>query len=508
VCFRLAMFGAPASGAGLFGAPASSGAGGLFGAPAAGAGGGLFGAPAAASGGGLFGAPAASSGGGLFGAASSAAGGLFGAPAATSAGGGLFGAPVTSAGGGLFGAPAATSAGGGLFGAPATSGGGGLFGAATSAGGLFGAPAASAGGGLFGAATSTGGGLFGAPSAAGVLFGAATGAGGGLFSAAAASTGGGLFGAPASGAGSGLFGAATSGGGLFGAPTIGAASGQAPNFSQQQMHEAQILCNDLQKHMEDLLPVLQRAAGAGVSMSPSQTSLQHGFVAFTYTPSDNPQTLQQRNSDQCAPQNPVDHAKWMQAVQNNPDPGSVYPEPLVGLPALEGRIQKQQKAMQDCASALEELKGGFGNLKDHLEAQSLQRLEECRQRHRQLSRQLLQVVAATETYATHTGAARRSPHLEAKVEEDFARIEEALRAPSSTRARLEESWAILRGMQAPLSTSSVLSEAEAEKTLRLTASQGELLETLSDEVAQRRRDIDQFESALKRFAAIPSGQKR
>eukprot|EP00892_Ulva_mutabilis_P000415 jgi/Ulvmu1/10374/UM061_0057.1 len=213
-------FGAPASSAGLFGAPSS---GGLFGAPAPSPGalfgatpqssaslfGGaqsaasLFGSQPASSAG-LFGAPAGGPGGllgatsqsGLFGTSTPAAGGLFGAPASS---GGLFAAPAAS--GGLFGAPASS---GGLFGTPAASSG--LFGAPAASGGLFGAPASSLG--LFGAQQSSSG-LFGAP-ASGGLFGAT--GGGGLFGATG---GGGLFGAPASS--QGLFGAQAGSPGMFGA---------------------------------------------------------------------------------------------------------------------------------------------------------------------------------------------------------------------------------------------------------------------------------------------------
>lgn len=46
-----------------------------------------------------------------------------------------------------------------------------------------------------------------------------------------------------------------------------------------------------------------------------------------------------------------------------------------------------------------------------------------------------------------------------------------------------------------------LGPGEAEKTLRLTASQGELLELLQEEIGRRKRDVGQFENALARFAS-------
>jgi len=211
----------------------------------------------------------------------------------------------------------------------------------------------------------------------------------------------------------------------------------------------------------------------------------------------------QANSGQFNPQVHVDYAKWVQAMQNNPDPTCCYPEPLVGLPALEARVTRQQQAVQDCTTALEELRTGFGNLKDALQAQSMQKLEECRRRHQMLSHQLLQVVTAVEGYAAASGAARRSPQAEAQLEGRLARLEEAVHAPACARARLEELWVVLRGLLQrgpPSGGAARLGASEAEKTLKLTDSQGELLELLQEDIARRKRDVAQFESALARFS--------
>lgn len=153
-------FGTPAqSSASIFGSAAPSPSpGALFSSASSSS---LFGAPG--SGAGLFGAASAAPAGGLFGAASSGAG-LFGAASAPAASGGLFGGAASSST--LFGGASSSSlfggaSSGGLFGAASS---GGLFGGGASSGGLFGG--ASTGGGLFGA-TPQGGGLFGAQSAAG-----------------------------------------------------------------------------------------------------------------------------------------------------------------------------------------------------------------------------------------------------------------------------------------------------------------------------------------------------
>jgi DNA repair exonuclease SbcCD ATPase subunit len=268
--------------------------------------------------------------------------------------------------------------------------------------------------------------------------------------------------------------------------------------------QAQAEVQLLAKRMEEFYPVLQQAAGERVGVGSTQAGLQQNFVAYSYSFSANPQVLAQANAGQFNPAVHVDYSKWLQAMQNNPDPHSCYPEPLVGLPALENRIAGQQRAIGECSAALEELRQRFGNLKDHQQAQSLQKLEECRQRHQRLSRQLLQVVAAVERYAELNGAARRNPYLEAQLEDRLARLEEAVQAPASVRARLEELWVVLRGLLQrgpPSGGAARLEKEEADRTLRLTASQGELLEQLQEDLVRRKRDIAQFESAVARFAA-------
>lgn len=267
--------------------------------------------------------------------------------------------------------------------------------------------------------------------------------------------------------------------------------------------DAQLLCVELAKRMEEFYPVLQQASGQAVPSSGagSSSALQQGFVAYTYSFSADPQRLAMGNSGQFNPQVHIDYAKWVQAMQNNPDPASCYPQPLVGLPALEARVNEQQKAVEDCTMVLEELRTGFGNLKDSLQAQSMQKLEECRRRHQMLSHQLLQVVASVESYAAASGAARRNPQAEAQLEARLGRLED-IHAPASGRARLEELWVVLRGLLQcgpPSGGVERLGMAEAEKTLKLTASQGELLELLQEDIARRKRDVTQFESALARF---------
>eukprot|EP00933_Yihiella_yeosuensis_P027414 TRINITY_DN21314_c0_g2_i1.p1 TRINITY_DN21314_c0_g2~~TRINITY_DN21314_c0_g2_i1.p1 ORF type:complete len:376 (-),score=127.77 TRINITY_DN21314_c0_g2_i1:215-1342(-) len=360
------------------------------------------------------------------------------------------------------------------------------------------------------------------------------------------STGGGLFGSapPAAGAGGGLFGSAAATTGIGGGG-LGGANPQA---------EAQLLCMELQKRMEDIFPILQRAGGdrqaaaqAAVAGAARAGELQQSFVGYTYSFCGNPQQLVQSNAAGFQIQQHIDPAKWMQAMQNNPDPQSCYPEAMVGLSALEQRLQSQQKAVEETTAALEELRGGFSNLKDHLQAQSQQKLEECRQRQQRLQRQLLQVVIALERRALSAGAACRNPAAEVELEARLARLEEACSSAGGARARLEELWAQLRQLlqQGPppggpaqlpqlLSTASSSSTSgaqgstavvqasgadrftlttgatgpssdsggdAAEQALRVTARQGELLEALADELARRRRDVTQFEGALARFSA-------
>jgi len=272
----------------------------------------------------------------------------------------------------------------------------------------------------------------------------------------------------------------------------------------------------------------QQAYGAGAMAGGFSSS--SNFLAYSYSFCPNPQLLAQANNPQAFnPQQHVDPTKWVQALQANPDPQSCYPEALVGLPALEQRLQQQQKAVEETNGALEELRAGMSNLKDQLQAQSSQRLEECRQRQQRLQRQLLQVVVALERRALQAGAARRNPQVEAQLEARLARLEEACCAPGGARARLEEDYVQLRqllqmpgGLQAGLATDGSQIQLPAGDTgatgtgaaaasstggagtattaeqavLRVTGQQGELLELLAEDLAKRRRDTAQLEAAL------------
>lgn len=274
--------------------------------------------------------------------------------------------------------------------------------------------------------------------------------------------------------------------------------------------DAQVVCTELARRMEELYPILQQASGdRNTVKAAAGAAAQNGFVAYTYSFSANPQVLQQANSGQFNPQQHMDVTKWAQALQNNPDPQSCYPEALVGLPALEQRLQFQQKAVEQCNGALEELRQGFGNLKDHLQAQSFQRLEDCKKRQRRLERQLLQVVAALERRALEVGGASRNLAEEVRLDGRLAQLEEVVAAPGGARARVDELWAVLRGLRqrGPLPGGpQQLSEADAERVLSITARQGELLEQLGDELSRRRRDVTQFENALLRFLTSGGAQ--
>jgi len=265
----------------------------------------------------------------------------------------------------------------------------------------------------------------------------------------------------------------------------------------------QAMCMELAKRMEDLYPVLQQASGQRVGAGAAHVGLHQSFIAYTYSFSDNPQLLQQANNGQFNPAVHIDYNKWAQAVQNNPAPQSCYPEPLVGLPAMEQRLTQQQQAVEQCNAELENLRTHFSNLRNSMEAQLLQNLEKCRQRHQNLQRKLLQVVIAVETCAVRNGSAVRNPQLEAQLEDRLAGLEEVVHAPAGARARLEELWLVVRGLLQqgpPAGGAERLAEADAEKTLRITDAQGELLELLQEEVLRRKRDMTQFESALARFA--------
>lgn len=199
------------------------------------------------------------------------------------------------------------------------------------------------------------------------------------------------------------------------------------------------------------------------------------------------------------PQMMPDPAKFEQALQNNPYPMHCSPKPLLGLPALAASVAQQNKAMEECTAHLDQLKSRFGDLKNALQVNMLQKLDECRRRHQKLSRQLLEVVAATESFAAANGAACRNPNAEAQLEFRLARLEEAVHAPASARARIEELWAVLHGLAQrgpPSGGAERLGDAEADKILRITDSQGELLEMLQQELACKKAEVTQFETAL------------
>lgn len=441
----------------------------------------MFGAPTS---GGLFGG-AASSGGGLFGGGASS-GSIFGGGGTSS--GSIFGGGGASSGS-IFGG--ATSGGGGLFGGAASSGGG-LFGGGTSGGSIFGGGGASSGGSIFGGATSGGGGLFGGAASSGSgLFGGGT-SGGSIFGGGGASSGGSIFG----GSSGSLFGASGGGSGsMFGAASSG--SGPLPVDAQQQ-------CINLQTRLTQMAPVLGRARSDQSSALGGMPQVQQSFLAFTYEWVDNPLMLQQ--ASQFNPQYHIDQAKFAQAMQNNPDPRHCAPKRLLGLPDVKQRLVEQDGKMQVMSRGTEELEKAFQNLKASLQVNSLKKLEECRERHQQLSKQLLQVVAALETYAVLNGAARRNPHVEAQLEERFSRLEDAVHAPASARARLEELWVVLQSLRQrgpPVGGPARMSESEADRTLQLTGAQGELLEQLQEELARRNSDIQHFESTLQRFNSAP-----
>lgn len=271
--------------------------------------------------------------------------------------------------------------------------------------------------------------------------------------------------------------------------------------SQAPPNEMEIQKREFLRRVEELYPVLKRTEGV---VTPGQTGpLVSSFVTYSYNFTDNPQLLHQGN--QFNPQQHVDQARWAQAMQNNPDPTCCFPEQLVGLQALEQRILKQQQRRDESLTMLKELEASTRNLRGHLEGSSSKKLEECRLRQQRLSRLLLNTVAAVETYAVMNGAARRSLEQEQMLEERFSKLEEAVRAPASARARLEELRAVACSLPQegaiPEGTAK-LSDAEAEKTLKVTAVQGDLIENMQHHIAQHNRDIAQFEGALAHFAVV------
>jgi len=364
------MFGST-SGTGLFGGqqqqhqqqqqqqqPAQSG--GLFGGgqsqQGSNAGGGLFGSSSGAqpAGGGLFGSSGGSgntgSGGGLFGST--------GGTANAGGGGGLFGSTAANtgpgSGGGLFGGSntATTNSGGGLFGNTSTNttnSGGGLLGSSGSnsnntGGGLFGGSSSNTGGGLFGSSSTgnTGGGLFGSSATS-------SGGGGGLFGQQQPQQQqqqqqqGGLFGQSQQPQQSQMFGQPQQGG-------FNMAGNSAMMGMQQQQQQQPAAAPWWYRELMSVQRAYQPGQGSRfqtmlyevVGLAPDLL-VNSSSIALSHV--DSIKTQRKRRVLQDNPW--IDEREWQRAEDNNPDPLNWMPTPVVGIEALNKRVEAQASHVRE-----------------------------------------------------------------------------------------------------------------------------------------------------------------
>eukprot|EP00916_Digyalum_oweni_P003710 GHVL01006616.1.p1 GENE.GHVL01006616.1~~GHVL01006616.1.p1 ORF type:complete len:483 (-),score=100.10 GHVL01006616.1:117-1565(-) len=417
-----------------------------------------------------------STGGGLFG---STGGGLFGSSTPAPSSGGLLGSNTT---GGLFGSSTPAQTGGGLLG---STGGGGLFGSSTPA---------NTGGGLLGS-TTTGGGMFGSSTPAatsGGLFGASTqgGSTGGLLGSTA--TGGGLFGSTAPSTG-GLLGPTSGGGGLFGS-NIASASTSSPFQASQGLASgsAQVTAELLQSFEHQLRRLQEESAPRFITFSYELTnqSFEHNIEEQRKYKDDILKSLA------CA---------YQKAQQDNPDPDTCNPYPVVGFQALLQKVTVKHSLLDTVIQELEKSQKDRQQLKSLLESHTFERVAECKRRLSSLQHKTVAVAAKLQEYAIQNGVAKID-HLRLRaVSDQLASLENRLLQTGSSKSRISEITIILNGMQSKLKTVNKANEAIKDNTgdidmsrvkadLSICDLQGELIETLRSVVKANQKDLAEIES--------------
>ena len=122
------------------------------------------------------------------------------------------------------------------------------------------------------------------------------------------------------------------------------------------------------------------------------TVLQRSCIAYSYSVANTQQELVQHLQQPFTPQVHLDQQKWQHARDTNPDPNSCYPVVLQGMQQLEKRVQGQAELMKKHKEILGQVETELKNLKNRLQAHSLAQLEKCKQTHRRLQRQLVNVM--------------------------------------------------------------------------------------------------------------------
>ncbi|GAA5906614.1 hypothetical protein JCM5296_000711 [Sporobolomyces johnsonii] len=460
-----------------------------------------FGAPAAPKPAGStfsFGAPAATSTPSLFGStpasAPAAAPSLFGStPAAQPAAGtSLFGNTATSApapSGGLFGSsqPAAGST--GLFGAPKP--------ATTS---LFGASQPSSTPSLFGTTTSqpaTAPSLFGQSQPAGQttslfgqpaqqqqqqpqqppsLFGQAQPAQPAVTSAP-------LFGQSQSAASNSLFGSKPASTSLFGS-TAPVSAPPAPAAPVPKLGEPYPPPNPNETPIESRIEAIKAA------WDPQNPKCR--FQTYFYNEPTPPNTVQMYGR----PPNGTDEKAWQKAVRENPDPDHLVPAIAVGFPALQKRIEHQQRQSASHQALLAEVHTHLDSLAStHSLTTSLRTLR-AQQNATALASRLMALVAK---------ASALSPSRNSSVKREEEELRIALEGikdeVEKVRGRANEMWAGVgalkaRKMEGEATEWAVANEEGLKRILAILTSQQTALDHLTRTLSQMTADVDVMNEAF------------
>lgn len=238
-------------------------------------------------------------------------------------------------------------------------------------------------------------------------------------------------------------------------------------------------------------------------MTNLQTSNLRNFVAYTYTVAQSAQELQQQMAQPFDQNVHVDPQKWQQAKDTNPDPNTCYPVPLFGPQKLEERVLLQEKTIAAHKSQLETLEKEFSNQKSCILTHSMNKLEECKQRHIQIQRMLVKIMSQLEHHAVVSGAARQDYQKEAVLVQAYDELQQDLNRPSQFQSRLGDMSYQLRQLLHALEnregkTQNLVGDGDVQRILQVLDQQGEFLQQVQNEIRSTGQDVNQMEAVLRK----------
>lgn len=256
----------------------------------------------------------------------------------------------------------------------------------------------------------------------------------------------------------------------------------------QQTTEIHRICLDIELRMQNLKQAHVR-----------------NFVAYTYMEG-SPQELQQAHNAPFQPAVHYDEHKWMQAKESNPRPDVCYALPLYGLQALEQHASRQQALIQAEQKMLDDLGNSFQNLKSVVMTQSMTKLDECKQRHLQLQRQLVSVMAQIEEAGVAGGNAKRDYTREMCLDQALMELQNRINQPGQFQSRVAQVGYVLRSLlqrleAGPLPKRPGCFDGQAfdgQGALAILDEQGNLLSKVQDELRRTTNDVAQMEAVLQK----------